>query len=98
MPGRVLSLRILMRRRAIVRAKAATRLIGNYPFFAGLCGTLVATVMAVLTYAALYEGRAEELRHAAENSRNLVQLISNDIARNVEIYDLSLQAVVQAAQ
>ncbi|SDE38837.1 GGDEF domain-containing protein [Paraburkholderia lycopersici] len=98
MPKRVLSLRLLVRRWAMVRARAATRLIGNYPFFAGLSGTLVATVMAILTYAALYEGRAEELRHAAENSHNLVQLISNDIARNVEIYDLSLQAVVTAAQ
>ncbi|WP_069261767.1 sensor domain-containing diguanylate cyclase [Paraburkholderia nodosa] len=98
MPKRVLSLRLLVHRWAHGRAKAATRLIGNYPFFAGLSGTLVATVMAILTYAALYEGRAEELRHAQENSRNLVQLISNDIARNVEIYDLSLQAVVQAAQ
>ncbi|MCP3709617.1 GGDEF domain-containing protein [Paraburkholderia sp. CNPSo 3274] len=98
MPKRVLSLRLLVRRWAIARAKAATGLIANYPFFAGLSGTLVATVMAILTYAALYEGRAEELRHAQENSRNLVQLISNDIARNVEIYDLSLQAVVMAAQ
>ncbi|QGZ56333.1 diguanylate cyclase [Paraburkholderia acidiphila] len=98
MPKRVLSLRLLARRWVAARATAATRLIGNYPFFAGLSGTLIATVMAILTYAALYEGRAEELRHAEENSRNLVQLISNDIARNVEIYDLSLQAVVMAAQ
>jgi diguanylate cyclase (GGDEF)-like protein len=98
MPKRVLSLRLHLRRWAIVRAKTATRLIGNYPFFAGLSGTLVATVMAILTYVALYESRAEELRHAAENSRNLVQLIRNDIARNVEIYDLSLQAVVASAQ
>jgi diguanylate cyclase (GGDEF)-like protein len=98
MPKPVLSRRLLMRRWALMRAKAATRLIGNYPFFAGLSGTLIATLMAVLTYLALYEGRAEELRHAAENSRNLVQLISNDIARNVELYDLSLQAVVMAAQ
>ncbi|WP_321964749.1 diguanylate cyclase [Paraburkholderia sp. J7] len=98
MQKRVLSLRLRVRRWAVVRAKAATRLIGNYPFFAGLSGTLIATAMAILTYAALYEGRAEELRHAQENSHNLVQLISNDIARNVEIYDLSLQAVVTAAQ
>ncbi|WP_322031124.1 sensor domain-containing diguanylate cyclase [Paraburkholderia sp. J76] len=98
MPKRVLSLRLRVRRRALARARAATRLIGNHPFFAGISGTLVATLMAVLTYAALYEGRAEELRHAQENSRNLVQLITSDIARNVEIYDLSLQAVVAAAQ
>lgn len=98
MPKRVFSLRLLVRRWGIEQAQKATRLIGNYPFFAGLSGTIIATLMAVLTYVALYEGRAEELRHAAENSRNLAQLIGNDIARNVEIYDLSLQAVVTAAQ
>ncbi|HTR06167.1 MAG TPA: diguanylate cyclase [Paraburkholderia sp.] len=98
MPKRVLSVRLRVRRWLIVRAKRAIRLIGNYPFFVGIAGTLIATLMAVLTYVALYEGRAEELRHAAENSRNLVQLIGNDIARNVEIYDLSLQAVVTAAE
>ncbi|CAG9243915.1 Diguanylate cyclase (GGDEF) domain-containing protein [Paraburkholderia unamae] len=98
MPRGFLSPHLRVRRWAHAQAKRATRLIGHYPFFAALSGTLVATVMAILTYAALYEGRAEELRHAAENSRNLVQLISNDIARNMEIYDLSLQAVVMAAQ
>ena len=98
MPKQILSLRLLVRRWVIVGVQTASRLIGNYPFFAALSGTLIATLTAVLTYAALYESRAEELRHAAENSHNLVQLISNDIARNVEIYDLSLKGVVTKAQ
>ncbi|QBR00862.1 GGDEF domain-containing protein [Paraburkholderia pallida] len=54
--------------------------------------------MAALTYTALYAGRAEELRHAVENSENIVRLVSSDIARNVELYDLSLRAAVSAAQ
>lgn len=82
----------------LARGKGATRLIGRNPFFAGLVGTLVATLMAALTYAALYAGRVEELRHAVENSDNIVRLVSSDIARNVELYDLSLRAVVAGAQ
>jgi diguanylate cyclase (GGDEF)-like protein len=97
-PRRVLSLSHRARRWLFARGKQATRLIGNYPFFGGLAGTLVATVMAGVTFAAIYSGRAEELRHAAENSRNIVRIVSSDIARNVELYDLALQAVVTGAQ
>ncbi|WP_322045734.1 sensor domain-containing diguanylate cyclase [Paraburkholderia sp. J67] len=86
------------RRWLLARGKDATRLIGSHPFFAGWSGTIVATVMAALTYAALYNGRAEELRHAAENSANIVRIVTSDIARNVELYDLSLRAVVSGAQ
>lgn len=82
----------------VARGKGATRLIGRNPFFGGLAGTFVATLMAALTYMALYAGRAEELRHAVENSDNIVRLVSNDIARNVELYDLSLRAAVAGAQ
>lgn len=73
-------------------------LIGRHPLFGGMSGTLVATVMAGVTFAAIDSGRSEELNHAAENSRNIVRIASSDIARNVEIYDLALQAVVTGAQ
>jgi diguanylate cyclase (GGDEF)-like protein len=91
-------LRLRARRWIFARGKGATRLIGNHPFFAGLSGTLVATVMAAMTYAALYNSRAEELHHAVENSENIVRLVSSDIARNVELYDLSLRAVAAGAE
>jgi diguanylate cyclase (GGDEF)-like protein len=97
-PRRMLSLRHRARRWLFARGRYATRLIGNYPFAGGLAGTLVATVMAGVTFTAIYSGRAEELRHAAENSRNIVRIVSSDIARNVEIYDLALQAVATGAQ
>jgi diguanylate cyclase (GGDEF)-like protein len=97
-PKRVLSLRHRVHHWLLARGKRATRWIGNSPFLGGLAGTLIATVMSALTFAALYSGRAEELNHAAENSRNIVRLLSSDIARNVELYDLSLLAVVSGAQ
>lgn len=91
-------LRLRVRNWIFARGKGATRLIGRNPFFGGLAGTLVATLMATLTYLALYAGRAEVLNHAVENSQNIVRLMSSDIARNVELYDLSLRAVVTGAQ
>ena len=98
MTTRVFSLRHRVRHWFMARGKDATRLIGNAPILAGLVGMLIATVMAGVTFAAVYGGRSEELSHAAENSRNIVRLLSSDIARNVELYDLSLQALVSGAQ
>lgn len=98
MPERVLSLRHRARRWLFASARHATRLIGSYPFLGGLAGTVFATIMAGVTFAAIYSGRAEELHHAGENSRNILRLVSSDIVRNVELYDLALQAVVSGAQ
>jgi diguanylate cyclase (GGDEF)-like protein len=97
-PKRVFSLRHRLHHWLLARSKSATQRIGNSPFLGGLTGALIATVMAGVTFAAIYSGRAEELNHAAETSRNIVRLLSSDIARNVELYDLSLQAVVSGAQ
>jgi diguanylate cyclase (GGDEF)-like protein len=97
-PKRVLALRHRARRWLLARGRRAVWLIGRHPLSGGLSGTLVATVMAGVTFAALYNGRSEELSHATENSRNIVRIVSSDIARNVEIYDLALQAVVTGAQ
>lgn len=90
--------RLRARRWVFAGGKSVTGLIGVHPFFTGWVGTIIATAMAALTYAALYEGRAEELRHAVENSSNIVRIVTSDIARNVELYDLSLRAVVSGAQ
>jgi diguanylate cyclase (GGDEF)-like protein len=47
-----------------------------------------------LCAAALIEARQDAYDHAVENARNLMLLIERDIARNIELYDLSLQNVV----
>ncbi len=72
--------------------------LSRYPLLAGLAGTAVAVLMASLSIATLYQGREEALSHARETSENLVSIIGGDIARNVEIYDLSLRAVVDGAR
>ncbi|MGU7774192.1 sensor domain-containing diguanylate cyclase [Burkholderia sp. MR1-5-21] len=42
----------------------------------------------------LIEARRDAYSRAVENARNLMLLIERDIARNIELYDLSLQNVV----
>jgi diguanylate cyclase (GGDEF)-like protein len=97
-PHRKLSLRRRWRKALRKCGAALTHTVGSHPFLAGISGTAVAVAMASLTFVTLYDGRADALRHAHETSENLVSLISSDLARNVEIYDLSLQSMVDGAQ
>jgi diguanylate cyclase (GGDEF)-like protein len=72
--------------------------MGNHPLVVGAAGTLVAVAMAGLTLLTLYMGRSDTLEHARQTSQNLVSIICGDLARNVEIDDLSLQAMVDGAR
>ncbi|CAH2792514.1 MAG: FOG: GGDEF domain [uncultured Paraburkholderia sp.] len=74
------------------------RYVGNHPVLAGLAGTLVAFAMAGLTLLTLLNGRTDAFDHARETSQNLVSIVSGDLERNVEIYALSLQAMVDGAE
>ncbi|MDR8730992.1 sensor domain-containing diguanylate cyclase [Burkholderia pseudomultivorans] len=47
-----------------------------------------------LSASLLIDARRDAYEHAVENARNLMLLIERDIARNIELYDLSLQNVV----
>ncbi|VWB23642.1 diguanylate cyclase [Burkholderia lata] len=62
-------------------------------------GVLVAGIVLLmfswgLSTSLLIEARRDANDHAVENARNLMLLIERDIARNIELYDLSLQNVV----
>ncbi|WP_409362709.1 diguanylate cyclase [Burkholderia sp. Bp8986] len=62
-------------------------------------GVLVAGVVLLLfswglSTSLLIEARHDAYDHAVENARNLMLLIERDISRNIELYDLSLQNVV----
>ncbi|WP_223216728.1 GGDEF domain-containing protein [Paraburkholderia phenoliruptrix] len=86
------------RRKLLHKGAGAARYVGNHPVLAGLAGTLVAVAMAGLTLLTLANGRTDALDHARETSGNLVSIISSDLERNVEIYALSLQAMVDGAE
>ncbi|MBR8130057.1 GGDEF domain-containing protein [Burkholderia ambifaria] len=62
-------------------------------------GVLVAGIVLLLlswgfSTSLLIEARHDAYDHAVENARNLMLLIERDISRNIELYDLSLQNVV----
>ncbi|HTJ92969.1 MAG TPA: diguanylate cyclase [Pararobbsia sp.] len=61
-------------------------------------GAFVAVMMFGLCIMALYEGRDEALLRARETSQNLLQILEKDIARNVELYDLSLTWMLESSQ
>ncbi|MBB4513447.1 diguanylate cyclase [Paraburkholderia fungorum] len=96
--GQVLSLRYRSARWFGGTRKWIAWTIGRHPLLAGLSGMLAATVMAALTFVALYNSREDEFRHAMDNSRNLVAIISRDLARNVALYDMSLRGVASDAE
>jgi diguanylate cyclase (GGDEF)-like protein len=57
-------------------------------------GVVTALAMLAVCAVLLVDGREDALTRANESSRNTLLVIERDIARNVELYDLSLQAVV----
>ncbi|AIO68803.1 diguanylate cyclase domain protein [Burkholderia oklahomensis] len=59
-----------------------------------VCGALLLTLIWLFCARVLYESREDAYQRATENANNLVLLLERDIARNIELYDLSLQAVV----
>jgi hypothetical protein len=54
----------------------------------------IALSMAAICAAALYQSRLDTMKHAVETSRNVALLAENDVVRNLELYALSLQAVI----
>jgi hypothetical protein len=61
-----------------------------------------ASAMSVLvvsaTVAVLIEGRHEVIERARQSSANVVSAMAGDVARNIEVYNLALQAVVDGMQ
>jgi diguanylate cyclase (GGDEF)-like protein len=57
-------------------------------------GALIAIIMTALCALVLYQSRTDALERTRETSRNVALVVERDIARNFELYDLSLRAVV----
>lgn len=57
-------------------------------------GIAVACALMGLCVLQLFQSRTDALERASETSRNLGLIVERDIQRNFELYDLSLQAVI----
>ncbi|WP_176046477.1 sensor domain-containing diguanylate cyclase [Burkholderia sp. BCC1644] len=68
------------------------------PLYVVLVGVAIACVLMGLCTLQLLQSRDDALDRARETSRNLGLMAERDIERNFELYDLSLQAVIQGLQ
>lgn len=60
--------------------------------------SVLSLVLAALTALSLWEMRVDALARARDSADNLSLILQRDIARNIEVYDLSLQAVIEGMQ
>lgn len=81
-----------------LNGKASSRQRSSTPNVIVLCGIIIALAMVGLCAVMLYQGRADALERARDTSRNLALLAERDIERNFELYQLSLEAVVEGMQ
>ena len=68
--------------------------LSETPYRTMWVGIVVAAVMFVLCGVVLYQGHEDALTLTRENARNVALVAERDIARNFELYALSLQSVV----
>jgi diguanylate cyclase (GGDEF)-like protein len=94
--GRFVGRRLM--RRNNTSAMRIADVFSRVPVLAGLIGTAIAISMAVLSFAALWQGRAQALQNAHQASENLVATLSADVARNIESSDLSLRTIVSGVE
>ncbi|MDR9041114.1 sensor domain-containing diguanylate cyclase [Burkholderia multivorans] len=65
------------------------------PHYVVAVGVLIAFALMGLCILQLFQSREDALDRARETSRNLALVAERDITRNVELYNLSLEAVLQ---
>ncbi|MBR8299355.1 GGDEF domain-containing protein [Burkholderia dolosa] len=68
------------------------------PYLIVTIGIVVACALMGLCVLQLFQSRHDALDRARETSRNVGLMAERDIERNFELYDLSLQAVIQGLQ
>ncbi|HVB17723.1 MAG TPA: ATP-binding protein [Stellaceae bacterium] len=79
------------RRGVSSRAAPSIRLV-----FAGAVGVLFSVIL--LTGWLVWDARRIAWEHATQSSENVAAAVAHDISRTIELYDLSLQAVVDGLQ
>lgn len=75
-----------------------TRLLTAHPAVVVWGGTVLATVMLLLCAIVLAQSRRDAYEFSSETARNVALIAQRDIERNLELYSLSLQAVVDGFQ
>jgi diguanylate cyclase (GGDEF)-like protein len=78
----------------------ASRIKRNFttPVAVASSGAFIALVMIGLCALVLYQSRQDALDHTRDTLRDIAVIAQRDIERNLELYELSLQAVVDGLQ
>lgn len=78
-----------------------SRLAGAFlarPVFFSFAGVTAALAVMCFVAVALYEMRLDAFARARDTAENLTLILQRDIERNIEIYELSMQAVIDGAK
>jgi hypothetical protein len=84
-------------RLASVVGKLATSAMRS-PRWLAIGASAMSVLIVVATVAVLVEGRHEAIERATQSSANVVSAMAGDVAHNLEVYNLALQAVVDGMQ
>ncbi|MFP4594759.1 sensor domain-containing diguanylate cyclase [uncultured Ralstonia sp.] len=68
------------------------------PFMLIVGAAVLSLAVAALTVLSLYEMRLDAMARARDSADNVSLILQRDIARNLEVYDLSMQAVIDGMQ
>jgi diguanylate cyclase (GGDEF)-like protein len=71
-----------------------TSWVDRHSAWVALFATMASVIILIVTVFVLAAGRNEAIVRARHTSANVAAALARDMARNLEIYDLSLQAVV----
>ena len=77
--------------------RASGALLRNPPLLI-VGASVLSLLLAALTALSLWEMRTDAMDRARDAANNLALILQRDIARNIELYDLSLQAVTDGMQ
>ncbi|WP_250494285.1 sensor domain-containing diguanylate cyclase [Caballeronia sp. GAWG1-1] len=76
------------------RAESPASWVDRHSVLVALGATLASVIVLIATVAVLISSREEAIAKARRTSANVAVALARDMSRNLEIYDLSLQAVV----
>lgn len=81
--------------RIVVALETAVRWVARTPTLIVWSGIGISILVMAVAVALLYEGRLLVLARAADNQRNIAEVLERDLELNFQLYEASLDAVVK---
>ncbi|MCE4059431.1 diguanylate cyclase [Pandoraea sputorum] len=81
--------------RIVVALETAVRWVARTPTLIVWSGVGISILVMAVAVALLYEGRLLVLARAADNQRNIAEVMERDLELNFQLYEASLDAVVK---